>query len=92
MNATHEGLAHGYEVSCPELDVLADAAQRMPGVLGSRMMGAGFGGCTVNLVEARAMDEFQARMERVYRDRLGKEPVIHVCQLRGGTALEEVAC
>lgn len=85
MNATHEGLAHGYEVSCPELDVLAEAAQAMPGVLGSRMMGAGFGGCTINLVEADALASFEAGMAGIYRDRLGKEPVIHVCKLRGGT-------
>ena len=85
MNETHAGLAHGYEVSCPELDVLAEAAQSMPGVLGSRMMGAGFGGCTINLVEADALAAFEAGMGGVYRDRLGKMPVIHVCQLRGGT-------
>jgi galactokinase len=65
--------------------VLAAAAQAIPGVLGSRMMGAGFGGCTINLVEATAMEDFQARMGRVFRDQLGREPVIHVCQLRGGT-------
>ena len=92
MNETHEGLCHGFEVSCPELDVLAAEAQRIPGVLGSRMMGGGFGGCTINLVEIQAMDGFQGRMAKVYRDRLGKEPVIHVCQLRGGTGLEEAPC
>jgi galactokinase len=87
MNATHTGLAQGYEVSCPELDVLAEAAQAMPGVLGSRMMGAGFGGCTINLVEAAALASFEARMGAVYRDRLHKAPVLHVCKLRGGTEL-----
>lgn len=85
MNETHEGLAHGYEVSCPELDVLAGAAQSLPGVLGARMMGAGFGGCTINLVEAEGLAAFETAMGRVYRDKLGREPVIHVCQLRGGT-------
>jgi galactokinase len=87
MNETHAGLAHGYEVSCPELDVMAEAAQSLPGVLGSRMMGAGFGGCTINLVEADALPAFEAGMGRVYHDRLGKAPVIHVCQLCGGTEL-----
>jgi galactokinase len=85
MNATHEGLAHGYEVSCRELDILAAAAQALPGVYGSRLMGGGFGGCTINLVEAAALEDFQASMAPVYRERLQKEPVIHVCQLRGGT-------
>jgi galactokinase len=87
MNGSHAGLAHGYEVSCPELDILAEAAQSLPGVLGARMMGAGFGGCTINLVEAEFLDAFQARMAPVYRDRLHTEPVIHVCKLRGGTEI-----
>ena len=85
MNATHAGLAFGYEVSCPELDVLAETAQSLPGVLGARMMGAGFGGCTINLVEAEALASFETSMGAVYRSRLGKEPIIHVCNLRGGT-------
>jgi len=87
MNETHEGLAHGYEVSCPELDILAAAAQALPGVLGARMMGAGFGGCTINLVEADHLDAFLAGMAAVFRDRLGKEPVCHVCRLSAGTEL-----
>jgi len=87
MNESHAGLAHGYEVSCPELDILAAAAQSLPGVLGARMMGAGFGGCTINLVEAEFLDAFQARMAPVYRERLHTEPVIHVCKLRGGTEI-----
>jgi galactokinase len=87
MNETHEGLAHGYEVSCPELDVLAAAAQALPGVLGARMMGAGFGGCTINLVEADHLAAFEARMAAVFRDQLGKPPICHVCQLGAGTEL-----
>jgi len=85
MNETHAGLAHGYEVSCPELDILAAAAQPLPGVLGSRMMGGGFGGCTINLVEAPALETFLAAMAPVYRNQLHKDPIIHICQLRGGT-------
>ena len=85
MNETHAGLAHGYEVSCPELDILAAAAQPLPGVLGSRMMGGGFGGCTINLVEAPALEAFLAAMAPVYRNQLHKDPIIHICQLRGGT-------
>jgi galactokinase len=87
MTESHAGLARGYEVSCPELDRLAEAAQALPGVLGARMMGAGFGGCTINLVEADRLEAFEARMGRVYRDQLHTEPAIHVCRLRGGTEL-----
>jgi galactokinase len=87
MNASHDGLAHGYEVSCPELDVLAAAAQSLPGVLGARMMGAGFGGCTINLVETDHLAAFEAGMAAVFRNQLGKEPKCHVCRLTSGTEL-----
>lgn len=85
MNASHAGLRDDYQVSCAELDLLAHAAQELPGVLGSRMMGAGFGGCTVSLVEAPALEDFRAAMAPVFRKGLGREPVIHVCSLTDGT-------
>jgi len=85
MNESHEGLRNGYEVSCPELDILAEAARGIPGVLGSRMMGAGFGGCTVSLVYTEALPDFAERIERTFREKLHRPPVIHVCRLTGGT-------
>jgi galactokinase len=84
MFASHEGLAKGYQVSCQELDVLVNAAAKAPGVLGARMMGAGFGGCTINLVEQARLDGFREVMSKTFRDSLHVEPVIHVCQLKGG--------
>jgi galactokinase len=84
MNASHRGLASQYEVSSRELDVLQAAAVACPGVLGSRMMGAGFGGCTINLVEEAALPTFQMRMAEAFGNQLGKEPRMHVCQLTGG--------
>ncbi len=91
MNASHAGLSREYEVSCEELDVLAEAAQALPGVLGSRMMGAGFGGCTLNLVEGGALADFRGGMGEVFGPRLGKEPVLHVCRLPGGPSRVGVA-
>ena len=85
MNESHEGLRFGYEVSCPELDLLADGARGLPGVLGSRMMGAGFGGCTINLVREAELPGFLTEMAWIYRRSLGKEPLIHVCRLTDGT-------
>ncbi len=85
MNLSHQGLRDDYQVSCQELDILATAAQAIPGVLGARMMGAGFGGCTINLVEEAALDEFQERMALAFREGLRKDPVIHVCRLTAGT-------
>ncbi len=88
MNATHGGLRDEYEVSCAEIDVLAEAAMAVPGVLGSRMMGGGFGGCTINLVEESSLDRFREAMAAVFRDRLKKTPVIHICRIDNGTTEE----
>ena len=87
MNASHAGLRDDYEVSCSELDLLADAAQAIPGVLGSRMMGAGFGGCTISLVQQDALGDFRACMTQTYKQKLGAEPRMHECRLTGGTSL-----
>jgi galactokinase len=85
MNASHAGLRDDYEVSSIELNILVEAAYRVPGVLGSRMMGAGFGGCTISLVEAGAVDEFRARVAREYLLTAGKAPNIHVIKIEAGT-------
>jgi galactokinase len=85
MNGSHHGLRDEYEVSCPELDVLQSVAEITTGVLGSRMMGGGFGGCTINLVEEPALADFQKTMSEAFHQKLDKEPIIHVCQLKGGT-------
>lgn len=85
MNESHRGLQRDYEVSCPELDVLAEGAHAVPGVLGSRMMGAGFGGCTINLVWEAELPRFVAAMADVYRHTLRTEPLLHVCRLTAGT-------
>lgn len=58
LYASHEGLRDQYQVSCPELDFLVEAAQQTPGIIGARMMGGGFGGCTLNVVEANQFDQF----------------------------------
>jgi galactokinase len=85
MNLSHAGLRDDYEVSSVELDALVEAARRVPGVLGSRMMGAGFGGCTISLVEAGAVKEFEARVARDYEAAMGKVPRIHVVRIEQGT-------
>ena len=84
MNESHVSLRDLYEVSCAELDALAEAAWRVPGVLGTRMTGAGFGGCAVALVRGEAIAEFQARVGEAYRAKLGREAQFYVCQVVGG--------
>ena len=71
MNASHISLRDDYEVSCPELDLLAESAWTIPGVLGSRMTGGGFGGCTVSIVEDGALTNYQEVVGRKYRDAFG---------------------
>ncbi len=87
LYASHEGLRDEYQVSCTELDVLVDAASTVSGVLGARMMGGGFGGCTLNLVENDALPEFEASVEERYRRKTGKEAKFYECRLAAGTEL-----
>ena len=70
MYLTHEGLSHDYEVSCPELDFLVDEARRL-GVTGARIMGGGFGGCTINLVRNEKCDTFLNEVKHTYRTAFG---------------------
>jgi galactokinase len=76
MRASHESLHHDFEVSCPELDILVDAAMRVPRVLGSRMTGAGFGGCTVSIVPTDAVTDFIDSVGTAYSDATGYQPRI----------------
>ncbi|MGE5573248.1 MAG: galactokinase [Bacteroidota bacterium] len=92
MVASHTSLRDLYEVSCPELDAMVEVALGIPGVAGARMTGAGFGGCTVNLVHEDAVDEFQrtvlARyMSKVNPSRLSLEPQVYVCRAEDGAGL-----
>jgi galactokinase len=87
MSASHAGLRDGYEVSSPELDILVESAALVEGVLGARMMGAGFGGCIVALVEEGAVPAFRERVGRAYEAATGKVPNIHVVAIADGTGL-----
>jgi len=87
MYGSHEGLSQWYEVSCPELDILVDIARQHPGVLGARMMGGGFGGCTINLVQEDALDDFRQLIIKQYKAQTGKDTYLHVCKIQNGTNL-----
>ncbi|MCL5671855.1 MAG: galactokinase [Acidobacteria bacterium] len=84
MNASHASLRDDYEVSSKELDILVALAQGQPGVLGARMTGAGFGGCTVNLVRAEAAESFAKAVKEGYRKALGLDADIYVCKASDG--------
>lgn len=83
MYETHHGMSRLYEVSCPELDFLNDLAREC-GVTGSRVMGGGFGGCTINLVKDNLYDEFIAKAVREYAARFGHEPKIYPVVISDG--------
>ena len=84
MFASHDSLRDDYEVSCPELDLLVELARKCDGVFGARMTGGGFGGCTVNLVKAEAVGQFQTRLCHQYQTETGIQPAIYVCVASDG--------
>jgi len=84
--SSHRSLQHDYEVSCEELDILVDRAVEMEGVLGARMTGGGFGGCTVNLVRPGSAEKFRARIENLYQQRFKVRPDTYLCQPSDGAA------
>lgn len=84
MHASHVSLRDDYEVSCPELDIMVSLAAQQEGVYGSRMTGAGFGGCTVNMVLADFVAEFQERISAAYLTETGRRPEIYVCEASDG--------
>jgi galactokinase len=84
LYASHQSLARDYEVSSPELDLMVELARRLEGVVGARMTGAGFGGCTVNLVRQEALDSFREQVIETYRSRTSLPAEMYVCEAVDG--------
>ena len=84
LYASHAGLRDDYEVSCAELDTLVELSRQAPGCYGARMMGGGFGGCTLNLVATADVKAFLAHMKQGYQDQLGLNLVTYVTTLADG--------
>ncbi len=84
MYASHAGLRDDYAVSCRELDVLVESARPLPGVYGARMMGGGFGGCTINLVAVAEIDNFVQAMTAAYQAKLGLKLETYQTTIVGG--------
>ena len=84
MNASHVSLRDDYETSCPEVDVLVDEAWKIPGVIGSRITGGGFGGCTVSIVKDASVDEFKEKLTKAYEEKVGKTPDFYVVSIGDG--------
>jgi len=84
LNQSHQGLSALYQVSCPELDFMADWSQRQPGVLGARMMGGGFGGCTLNLVHQNELSPWAKEALNVYHNKFGLQGEVYPVRLVHG--------
>ena len=89
MYESHASLRDDYEVSCPELDVMVELAREQQGVIGARMTGGGFGGCTVNLVQADRAESFRSAMLDAYERRMKIRPEIYITQASEGVGRRE---
>ncbi|WBA42218.1 galactokinase [Hymenobacter canadensis] len=87
MYGSHAGLRDDYQVSCPELDLLVELAQGQPAVLGARMMGGGFGGCTINLLPAAAVPGFIAATAAAFQQQLGRPLETYQTTIVGGVSV-----
>jgi galactokinase len=90
MYAGHNSLRDLYEVSCRELDVLVSATRHIPGCYGARLTGAGFGGCTVNLVEADQAAAFVKALHAAYEKETGRDAAIYICKASDGAVAQFV--
>jgi len=84
MNASHVSLRDDYEVTGPELDTMAEEAWKIDGVIGSRMTGGGFGGCTVSLVKDEAIDTFIDQVGKAYEAKIGIKPEFYIAEIGDG--------
>ncbi|NJC95139.1 MAG: galactokinase [Anaerolineales bacterium] len=89
MNECHASLRDLYEVSCPELDAMVEIAQSLPGCRGARLTGAGFGGCTVNLVDIEKAAGFTQKLAVAYERRTNRQAKIYICQAEEGAGVVE---
>jgi galactokinase len=89
MNESHDSLQNDYEVSCPEIDFLVKEGRKIEGVIGTRITGGGFGGCTVSIVKDEAIDEFKTRLTEAYEKEFGITPEFYVAEPGDGAKILE---
>ena len=87
MNASHTSLRDDYEVSCEEIDILVDLAWATEGVIGSRITGGGFGGCTVSIVKNDAVDNFIETIGQKYEEKVGHKAEFYVVDIGDGAGV-----
>ena len=87
MNASHVSLRDDYDVTGEELDTLAEEAWKIPGVIGSRMTGGGFGGCTVSIVKDEAIETFKKQVGDAYQKKIGYDCTFYTVEIGDGPAV-----
>jgi len=87
MKESHISLRDDYDVTGIELDTLAEEAWKIPGVIGSRMTGGGFGGCTVSIVKDEAVEEFKEKVGKAYKDKIGYDATFYTVEIGSGPAV-----
>jgi len=90
MNGSHQSLRDDYQVSCPEIDLLVDFARNFSGVLGSRITGGGFGGCTVTLIQNSFIPNFSQRITAYYQEKTGIVPHLYISRPAAGAELIKI--
>ena len=90
MNASHVSLRDDFEVSCEEIDILVDLAWKTPGVIGSRITGGGFGGCTVSIVENDQVQAFTENIGKAYAEKVGHEAEFYVVDMGDGAGKMDI--
>ena len=84
MAEAHRSYSKDFEGSCAEADAMVELAKELPGLIGARLTGGGFGGCTINLVEQSQAAAFAKELARRYAAKTGIVPQIHICHASGG--------
>jgi galactokinase len=87
MDACHASLRDLFEVSCPELDLMVEIGRSLPGCYGARLTGAGFGGCTVNLVQQEMAEDFSRQLSTGYQRATGLHPEVYICHAADGAGV-----
>jgi galactokinase len=90
MAAAHWSYSRDFEASCPEADAMVELAQDLPGLIGARLTGGGFGGCTINLVNRKDASNFAEKLAILYAAQFGIHPEIHICHASGGARRVEL--
>jgi len=89
MYETHDGLQHLYEVSCKELDLLADECRKEKDIIGARMMGGGFGGCIISIMKEDAIEAITKRISESYQNKMNKDLKVYITRIDAGTHIEK---